>query len=250
MGGKLESGADGVNARSPASGRTFSFRRHPHTPLVRPTLRLIFSLPLVLGACRAPGGAEAPSPLAAPVRPLAALEAQQVIVAPLNRLREVDALGWTQQIPRSREFMRAFDTALEAELGARGLKSRWVYPEALVRAARSNPSHAVDPYTIAAAPLRNSQLMAGTRLGDPLAMQLRTMIALQESSRGVLIPVELWFERTPEGQGVAVLRLALVDGRVSDVRWIGDVRSDPATRFSVEILTNLAAHSADLITAR
>lgn len=240
----------GAGARSPGSGRPFSFRRHPNTRLVRPTLRLLCSLPLVLAACRATAGPEVPAPLAAPERPLAALEAQQVIVAPLNRLREVDALGWTQQIPRSREFMRAFDVALETELGARGLKSRWVYPDALVRAARSNPSHSVDPYTIAAAPLRNSQLMAGTRLGDPLAMQLRTMIALQESARGVLIPVELWFERTSDGQGVAVLRLALVDGRVSDVRWIGDVRSDPAARFSAEILTNLAAHSADLITAR
>jgi hypothetical protein len=61
--------------------------------------------------------------------------------------------------------------------------------------------------------------------------------------------VELRFDRTPEGQGVAVLRLALLDGRVGDVLWIGDVRSAPASSFSREILTSLAAHSADLIAA-
>jgi hypothetical protein len=198
----------------------------------------------------------------APVRPLAGLAAQQVIVAPLNRLREVDPLGWTQQIPRSRDFMRAFDDAFEAELGARGLKTRWVYPGALVQAGRSNPSYSVDPYTLAAAPLRVPNAVAGTRLADPLATQLRTMIALQESARAVLIPVELWFERAPtpanvaggrvepSAKGTAVLRLALVDGRIGEIRWIGDVRSDPSTTFARgDILTSLVAHTADLIAA-
>jgi hypothetical protein len=216
---------------------------------VRPALRLVCCLSLVLAACRPQGGASPDATLAAPIRPLAGLVAQQVVVAPLNSLREVDALGWTQQIPRSREFMRAFDTAFEAELGARGLKTRWVYPDALVRAGRSNPAYSVDPYTIAAAPLRAADAASGMRLGDPLATQLRTMIALQESARAVLVPVELRFDRTPDGQGVAVLRLALVDGRIGEVRWIGDVRGDPSASFSREILTSLVAHSADLITA-
>jgi hypothetical protein len=184
-----------------------------------------------------------------PVRPLSGLVAQQVIVAPVNRLRETDPLGWAQQIPRSREFMRAFDDALETELGARGLKSRWVYPAALVQAGRSNPSYSVDPYTLAAAPLLVPNAVAGTRLADPLATQLRTMIALQESARAVLIPVELRFERTGDGQGVAVVRLALVDGRVGEIRWIGDVRSAPSPTFSRAVLTSLVAHTADLIAA-
>jgi hypothetical protein len=217
---------------------------------VRPTLRLLCSLPLVLAACRGSGAAEEPAPLVAPAHPLAALAAQQVIVAPLNALREVDALGWTQQIPRSREFMRAFDDALAAELTARGVGARWIYPDALVRSARSNPSHSVDPYALAAAPLRDARLVEGTRLPDPLANQLRIMVALQESARPVLIPVELWFDKAAGGQGVAVVRLALVDGRLGEVRWIGDIRSTPSPTFSRELLTSLVAHSADLIAAR
>jgi hypothetical protein len=184
-----------------------------------------------------------------PVRPLAFLAAQQLVVAPLNRLSEADGLGWTQQIPRSREFMRAFDDALQAELGARGLSSRWVYPAALVQAGRNSPSYSIDPYNLAVAPLQSRAAVTGVRLADPLAGQLRTMIALQESARAVLIPVELWFERTPDGQGVPVVRLALVDGRTTEIRWIGDVRGTPQASFSRELLTSLVAHTADLFAA-
>jgi hypothetical protein len=116
--------------------------------------------------------------------------------------------------------------------------------------ARSNPSHAVDPYTIAMAPLRSPAAAAGERVGEPLASQLRTMIALQESARALLLPVELRFDRTAEGQGMAVVRLAMVDGRTSEVRWLGDVASAPVATFSREaLLASLAAHLSDLITA-
>ena len=216
---------------------------------MRPTLRLLLSLPLVLAACHGAGGSEEPAPTSGPVRPLTTLVTQQVIVAPLNSLRETDPLGWSQQIPRSRELMRAFDDALEAELSARGLGTRWVFPAALVRAERANPSYSVDPYTIAAAVLRSPDAVSGVRLADPLASQLRTMIALQESARSVLIPVELHFDRAPDGQGHAVVRVALVDARLTEIRWIGDVRSDPASTFSRGLLTSLVAHTADLIAA-
>lgn len=212
----------------------------------RPPLLLV----LALAACHAQPATEESAPLAAPVRPLSALTAQQVIVAPLNAMREADALGWTAQVPRSRELMRAFDDSLEAELGARGLAAQWVYAAALVRAARSNPSYSVDPYALAAAPLRSPTAVAGAPLGNPLASQLRTMVALEERARAVLLPVELRFDRLPDGQGVAVVRLALLDGRIGEIRWIGDVRSDPSTTFSRGLLSSLVAHTADLFAAR
>ena len=187
---------------------------------------------------------------AAPVHPFAALVGQQVIVAPAHSLRESDALGWTAQIPRSRELLRTLDGEIETELAARGISKQWVFPEALARAARLNPSYSVDPYALAADPLRSPAAIAGARLAEPLATQLRTMVALQESGRVVLLPVELRFDKLPSGEGVAALRVALLDGRIGEIRWIGDLRSDPATTFSRGLLTSLAAHFADLITAR
>jgi hypothetical protein len=218
---------------------------------VRPpsAFRLLISFPLVLAACSGQKSAEAPAPLEAPVRPLAALVAQQVIVAPTHSLREVDPLGWTAQIPRSREYLRQLDDAIDAELAARGLTTQWVYPDALVRASRANPSYAVDPYALAAAPLKASNVIAGTKLGDPLATQLRTMIALQDRARPVLLPVELRFDKDAAGNGVAVLRVALIDGRLGEVRWIGDVRSNPSPTLSRDLVTSVANRFADLITA-
>jgi hypothetical protein len=219
---------------------------------VRLLPRLFASSLLVVAAC---GGQqhpnEAPTPTA-PVRPLGALVAQQVIVAPTHSLSEVDPFGWTQQIPRSREYLRTLDDAIDAELAARGLGTQWIYPPALVRASKASPSYAIDPYALGAGPLKGPGAVPGARLSDPLATQLRTMVAMQESARAVLLPVELHFERDRvlRDQGVAVLKVALIDGRLGEVRWIGDVRSDPSPTFSPALVTSIANKFADLITAR
>jgi len=182
---------------------------------------------------------------------LAALVAQQVIVVPTHSLRESDPLGWTKQVARSRELMRALDDAIGKELGERGITRQWIFPADLVRAAKASPSYGQDPYTLAASGLRTGQIATGSSVGSPLVMQLRTMVALQENARAVLMPVELRFERdSSAGRGVAVLRLALLDGRLGEVRWIGDVRSAPSTTFDRDaLLGSVAAHLADLITA-
>ena len=220
---------------------------------MRHTVRLLCCLPLLLAACRGQAPAEAPAPAetAPPLRPFAPLVAQQVIVAPTHSLSEIDPTGWTKQVPRSRELLRALDSAIEKELGERGVTSQWIFPAALVRAAKASPSYGVDPYSLAAGPLTGDVPINGS-VSSPLLMQLRTMVALQENARAVLLPVELRFEKSSRtGTGVAVLHLALVDGRLGELRWIGDVRSDPATSFTRDaLLASVAAHVADLIAAR
>jgi hypothetical protein len=184
------------------------------------------------------------------VRPLAQLAAQRVIVTPSFNVRPGDPLGWAASLGKPREFLKTLDDEIVRELGERGLEKQWIYPPDLVRAARANPTYAVDPYTLGVNVLRPSAVVSGTQFGDPLATQLRTLIALQEGARAVLVPVELSFEKKPAtDQEVAVLRVVLVDGRLSDVRWAGSVRSDPATTFSSAVTKSLVAHFADLIAA-
>ena len=197
------------------------------------------------GQPAAQSSATPPTPV---VRPFSALAEQRVIVAPAHRLSETDPTGWVAQIPRTREYLRTLDDAIGTELAARGLKTQWVFPADLVRAARRNPTYAVDPYSLAADPLRAPNVGPTTKLTEPLASQIRTMIALQDA-RAVLLPVELRFEKDRTGQGIAVLRLALLDGRLSEVRWVGEVRSAPAATLSPAVLASLAAHLGDLIAA-
>lgn len=210
--------------------------------------RLLCSLPLLLAACRGQKGAEAPAPSEPAARPLAQLAALRVIVTPAHSLRSGDALGWGARLPRSRDYLKSLDSALVAALSDRGLQSQWIWPADLVRAQRGSPTYAADPYTLAANPLRGAEVKSGAKLGDPLVTQLRTMVALQEA-RMVLLPVELRFEKDSTGAGLAVLRVALVDARVGEVRWTGDVRSDPSPTLTPAVLTSLAAHFADLIAA-
>ena len=233
--------------RRPARAPPLAFP-HFHPTSVRTLPRLICCVPLLL-AC---GGTPAPQTGTAPLpvsRPLAWLAGQRVVITPVYRIREGDALGWAAQIPRSRELLRGLDSAIAGELAQRGLEKQWVYPADLTRSTRASPTYAVDPSALAVEPLRTPGLAAGGKIGDPLATQLRTIIAMQDS-RMVLLPVELRFDRDKSGQGIAVLRAVLVDARVGDIRWVGEASSDPSPAFSRALLASVASHFADLITIR
>jgi hypothetical protein len=218
---------------------------------VHRSLRLLCCSAILLTACQhGQKPEEASAPVEQPLRPLAQLASQRVIVTPTYYLSTGDQLGWAAQIAKGRDYLRTFDDEIATVLAERGLKSQWISPADLVRATRANPTYAVDPYSLGANILRGSDVVSGTRLADPLATQVRTMIALQEGARAILVPVEIHFEKSgTAGQGIAVLKVALLDGRLGDVRWIGTVRSDPAPALSRAVLTNLAAHFADLFTA-
>jgi hypothetical protein len=138
------------------------------------------------------------------------------------------------------------------ELAARGLKSGWVMPGDLATSYRRNPTYATDPYALAEEPLRAPSFAVGTRLTEPLASQLRTMIALHENARVVVAPIEVRLERADSTSGAAraTLRLAVIDPRFSEARWVGTVRSDTTSTDPRVLAAALARHMADLITSR
>jgi hypothetical protein len=162
-------------------------------------------------------------------------------------------LSWSEQaIPR--ELARALDYDIAAALAERGLKTNWVLPADLAASYKRNPTYATDPYALAEESLRSSALIAGARLQEPLASQLRTMIALHENARAVLLPVELRFERPDPAwdprTARATLRLVLVDPRFSETRWVGTVTSDTTSPDARVLTRALARGVADLIVSR
>ena len=57
------------------------------------------------------------------------------------------------------------------------------------------------------------------------------------------------FEKTGPATGRGLLRVALIDGRMRRVRWIGDIPSDPADKLSPAVAASIASHFADLVVA-
>jgi hypothetical protein len=160
-------------------------------------------------------------------RPFASFVAQRIIVTPAGFVRGGDSLGWVQGMGGGRAAARQLDSSIARALEDRGLAQRWVMPPALSRTFERNRSYAADPYLLAMEPLRSASLVSGGKFGEPLSSQLRTMIALEADARYVLLPVELRFEK--EGAGLrGVLRIAFVDPRTAEARWVGEVKGDAA----------------------
>jgi hypothetical protein len=229
--------------------------RAPSVPLARPLTAAFCALAAVSG-CRAPAAAASSSSRvasrapAAPGRPLASLAAQRIIVTPALAVREGDPLGWAARIPRLREYLRVLDDEISAALADRGLGQAWVFPDQLWRGHARNPSLGVDPYRLATQSLRGSRLAVGDRLAEPLASQLRALVAVHDA-RLVLLPVEVFFEPDRAGGGGRTgLRLALVDARFAELRWSGEVRAEHAAAEPDRAqLAELAARLADLVAA-
>lgn len=180
-------------------------------------------------------------------RPLAAYATERVVLVPVAGAR-FDSLGWVTQLGGATSAGRRLDTAIVAKLSERGVGSRWVLPAELWRAYERNRSYAADPYQLAVNALRSPTFVAASRYGEPLSSQLRTTIALHDDTRVVLVPVDVRFERASGGAGRAILRAALLDARLTEARWVGDVVGDTSST-PTRALESVAARLADLFLA-
>jgi hypothetical protein len=179
--------------------------------------------------------------------PLVAYSAQRIALTPTSLVR-TDSLGWGQRLGGPIVIGRALDSALARELYDRGVSKSWVMPADLVRSFERNRSYATSPYELMTIGLRAENFQATSRYGEPLSSQLRTMVALHESVRLVLLPVELRFERDGRA-GRAVLRVVLLDARAADARWVGEVRGDTSS-VPRRALDSVAGRFADLFVAQ
>ena len=217
------------------------------TIISRSYIRLLAGVAVTaLLACRhAPPPPNAPNPSG---QQLAGIVGQPLLIAPVQSIKIAPELGWTG-LPRAAAILAAFDQTLADTLRARLGDPQWVYAAALIESARNNPTYATDPRALSIQPLKSPRLEVAQRLPEPLASQLRVMLALHDG-RLILIPVELRFERTAVGAAHPVLQLVLVDPRLSDIRWHGEVTGTDSRMFSSSLTADMAACVADLFVAR
>ena len=207
-----------------------------------------FIAAMILAACasqptnQVSAAGEKPSPTAA--RPLERMAGQQVLVLPVQYLVFHDSLGWQQAVPNRAAYLARLDTVIASTLTARGLGQAWTFGPEVARAARLNSIIMPDARALSAEWLRG-RLLPDQTVRDPLASQVRSLVGLK-GSRYALLPVEMRFE-SQGGTGVATLRLVMIDSRLAQVRWVGEIRSDPARAFSPALAASVAARFADLV---
>jgi hypothetical protein len=181
------------------------------------------------------------------MRTLERMAGQEIIVFPVQYLASRDTLGWQQQIPNRAAYLAALDDQIEAALSARGLDKAWTFGREMARASKLNSILMTDARSLSAEWLRG-RVLPETTVRDPLAGQVRGLVGLK-GSRYALLPVELRFENRPGGTGVAILRLVMIDSRMAQIRWVGEVESDPAKTLSPALTASVATHFADLVVA-
>lgn len=209
-------------------------------------LPILVATVALLVAC---GGSKPPTTAPAPALSLEGLSAQKIAVLPaFTILAGQDE--WGAPLRRSTATLRALDAQVDSALQERGVGRSWVFPAELQRSFQHNPTYATDPYALGEEPLRSSTLEVGSRLPDPLASQLRTLAALSDT-RYVLAPIELRVQHlaTDSTRGDGVLKLAVLDARLSEVVWVGQVRSDPLDRPGPRLVASLGRRVADLFAA-
>jgi hypothetical protein len=195
-----------------------------------------------------------------PGHALSGMEGKDLVLLPTAYIRPGDKLGWVKDMKDPRAFLREIDSLMEVSFKARAYKVKWVFPEKLRRAADRSAGMIQDPDAIS-----EQQLLPGfwnpkNPLYDPLATQVRSVIAAQ-NARYVLAPVEIRFvspldaygaEPPPPGTPpppavqLAVVRLALLDAEGTFVLWAGDVVSDTA-RTADAAVAGLATKLGDLL---
>lgn len=179
---------------------------------------------------------------------LAAFATRRLIILPTHYLRMDDSLGWADQISDRDAYLSTLDDEIEFAFSDRGVKKVWVFPAALDAMAKRNAPYAPDPHAMAAQWLRfPGPKRLPEQLPDPLASQLRTLVALQEDGQLVFMPVEVRFEPVAGGKECEVLRFVVFDARRAKIIYMADVTSDPQSAFGPALAASLAGHLADLL---
>ncbi len=189
----------------------------------------------------------APTVSPAPARPLARLVSEHILVLPVQYLVFADSMGWSAAAPSSRSYLTTLDDEIAFALGERGLRTQWKFASDAARSVARNPGFASDPYALAAGQVRWGVKADAWQLAEPLASQLRALVALTDA-RYVMLPVEVRLTGS-RGAGRALLHVVVIDARRSQIQWAGDVFGTPATSFTPAIAADLASHLADLVAA-
>ncbi|HYW52000.1 MAG TPA: hypothetical protein VE861_15405 [Gemmatimonadaceae bacterium] len=171
---------------------------------------------------------------------------RMVVVFPLQRYAVGDS-GWmTAASATGRPRAAQLDSALTQVLRDRGLESAWSLTPNTSRVAQREVINRADPRALATAGLTPGRRRNDVDLRDPIAVQLRGIVAMVPEARIVLLPLETRVQVLAGGQRQAVLRIAFIDARMATVLSFPDVTGAPAADEGAA-LKSVAEKFADLV---
>jgi len=197
------------------------------------------------------GAAPAKEQAGAPVQgtPLAAMAGRQVLVMPVQRNVVVVDQGMDQAAAiEGWNFIVALDDSIASALTARGVGSTWTFATTITAVAKRNGGLAGDPHALAAGGLQRLVRAGDDPVSEPLASQIRTLVALREGRYAVL-PAAVRFENVAGGARGTMI-VYLIDSRTARIVWSGEVPSITSSRFSPATAGSIAERFADLVVAR
>lgn len=181
--------------------------------------------------------------------PLAAMAGRPVLVLPVQRnLVFSDSLSWREQSLAATELVAALDDSIAVALGDRGLRNSWTFAPAITASARRNAGLTADPHALAVGGLRSLVKPGDAPLSEPLASQIRSLVALRDA-RYVILPATLRFENRGAGARASIL-VYLIDSRTARIGWSGGVAGEVSRMLSPAMAGSIASRLADLVVAR
>ena len=191
--------------------------------------------------------------------PLAGLVGRQMLVLPAQYLSVANAGGGFDIVPSGQSLLPILDEEIADAFRKRGVKNNWTFASDIVASADRNAGLAGgDPRNLPAAGIRG--VKAGDNpLPEPLAGQIRGLVALT-NARYTLLPLEVHLDvRNNERKGS--VRVLLIDARTSRVAWADDVIAETArdpqiaseamSPYGFRLLArDLATRFADMVVAQ
>ena len=160
-------------------------------------------------------------PSAPPIGALAGYAGRPLVVFPLQRVTGDSATTGTS----GDSLRRVFDDALLSAARDKGVSRGWALAADLERSARRNPGFVADPHALTVGGLASRR--SGDGVSGPLGGEVRGTVALHDA-RFAVVPHLLKVATSAIGR-TATLSLVVIDARLAQVAWRGDVAGEGAT---------------------
>jgi hypothetical protein len=146
-------------------------------------------------------------------------------------------------VPLSRDIIAGLEAELAYWLPERASRTRWVLPDAIVRAADRSPGLNVRPSDL---PVRDFLRLRLESIGDPLYGELRKLNMLVDA-RIALLPIGAVWVPEQAGGGRVHLAVALIDTFGGNVVWYGIVAGSAGAFDDAAVAASTARALAGMI---